>query len=96
MPVKKKNPSAEKKARQAEKRHDRNIAVKSALKTVSKKVIKTAAGKDAQALTVALNEATRAYAKAASKGIIHRNTASRKISRLAGLANKAKASEPAA
>ncbi len=96
MPVRKKNPSAEKKTRQAEKRHERNIAVKSALKTVSKKVVKTVSEKDAPATAAALKEATKAYAKAASKGIIHKNTASRKISRLAGLANKAQTPGPIA
>lgn len=88
-PKKKKNPSAIKRARQAVKLHDKNIAVKSALKTVSKKVAVAVEKKDTAAVAGTLKEATKAYAKAASKGIIHKKTASRKISRLAKAANKA-------
>ncbi|MDA8156135.1 MAG: 30S ribosomal protein S20 [Actinomycetota bacterium] len=88
-PKKKKNPSAIKRARQAVKRHDKNVAVKSALKTVSKKAVAANEKKDAGAIAETLKEATKAYAKAASKGILHKNTASRKISRLAKAANKA-------
>ena len=88
-PKKKKNPSAIKRARQAVKRHEKNVAVKSALKTVSKKVTAAVEKKDTAAVAGTLKEATKAYAKAASKGIIHKKTASRKISRLAKAANKA-------
>jgi small subunit ribosomal protein S20 len=89
LPTVKKNPSAIKKARQAEKRHARNVAVKSALKTASKKVAATIASGTAETKADALKQAASLYSKAASKGIIHRNTASRKISRLAKAASKA-------
>ncbi len=95
LPVKKKNMSAIKKTRQSEKRHDKNIAVKSNLKTAAKKVVKAAAEKNAEGSASTLKDAVKAYAKAASKGIIHRKTASRKISRLAKLTNKALKSESA-
>lgn len=88
MPAKKKNPSAEKRVRQAEKRHERNVAAKSALKTVSKKLTRSVSDKNAEATAGALKEAAKAYARAASKGIIHKNTAARKVSRLAKLAAK--------
>ncbi len=38
--------------------------------------------KDAKAASDTLSTATRALAKAASKGVIHRNAAARKIARL--------------
>ncbi len=85
---KKKNLSAIKRVRQAEKRHEKNVAVKSALKTASKKVSKAVAGADPEVKATALKGAVSAYAKAASKGVIHKNTASRKISRLARAASK--------
>lgn len=89
MPAKKKkNLSAIKRIRQAEKNRERNVPVKSKLKTLTKKLRASEGGIEA----AALKETAVAYSKAASKGIIHKNTASRKISRLAKLANKGKAS----
>ena len=88
-PKRKRNLSAEKKVRQAEKRHQRNKAEKSKLKTVAKKVAKTVSEGGGEKTAAALKEAMVAYSKSASKGIIHRNTASRKISRLSKLARTA-------
>ena len=85
----KKNLSALKRARQAEQQRLRNKAVKSALKTVTKKVQAAAAEKKKDEVQKALTEATRAISKAATKGVIHRNTASRNISRLTKLTNTA-------
>src|SRR5262245_36433307 len=76
---------------QNEKRHQRNIATKSALKTSTKKVYGAAAAGDAEAVTTAQREASRALDKAASRGILHRKTAARKKSRLAKAANAASA-----
>lgn len=81
----KKNLSALKKARQDKKHQERNKAVKSSLKTVSKKVAKAAGEANPEAKAASLKEAILSYARAASKGIIHKNTASRKISRLTKL-----------
>jgi small subunit ribosomal protein S20 len=83
LPTRKKNLSAIKRARQAEKRHERNKAVKSGLKTASKRLQKAISEKNSGVMAPALKDLVRAYSKAASKGIIHGNTASRKISRLA-------------
>lgn len=83
----KKNLSALKRARQAEKNRLRNRSIKTEIKTVTKKVETAVAGKDREELEKALVEATKVISKAASKGVIHRNTASRKISRLSKLAN---------
>lgn len=85
MPTKarpKKNLSALKRVRQAEKRRLRNKSVKTYLKTITKKVENAiSTGNKEEALKM-LKEAIKAHMRAASKGIIHKNSASRKISRL--------------
>jgi small subunit ribosomal protein S20 len=78
----KKNLSALKRARQTVKRNLRNTSVKSTLKTVIKKVETAVSSGNKEDALKALLEAVRELNTAASKGIIHRNTASRKISRL--------------
>jgi small subunit ribosomal protein S20 len=78
----KKNLSALKRARQTVKRNLRNTSVKSTLKTVIKKVETAVSSGNKEDAIKALLEAVRELNTAASKGIIHRNTASRKISRL--------------
>ena len=75
---------------QNEKRHQRNIATKSALKTSTKKVQAAAAAGDAEATTLQRG-ASRELDKAASRGILHKKTAARKKSRLAKAANAATA-----
>ena len=85
MPAKaspKKNLSALKRARQTEKRNLRNTSVKSSLKTVIKKVEAAVSSGNKEDALKALLQAVRELNMAASKGVIHRNTASRKISRL--------------
>ncbi|HIX06576.1 MAG TPA: 30S ribosomal protein S20 [Candidatus Fournierella excrementavium] len=67
-----------------------NKAIKSNLKTVVKKanaaIAANAADKDA-----VVKVAVSTIAKAQSKGVVHKNTAARKISRMAKRANKANA-----
>ena len=70
-------------ARQAERRHERNRATINTVKTLVKKVQTAVAGKKADEAKTSLVAATSAIGKAVSKGILHRNTASRRISRLA-------------
>lgn len=85
MPAKaqpKKNMSAIKRARQAEKRTERNKAVRSFVKTVIKKVETAVSSQNREDSGKALLEAIRGLKRAASKGVIHKNTASRNISRL--------------
>ena len=85
MPAKaspKKNLSAMKRARQAVKRNLRNTSVLSSVKTVLKKVEEAIASGNREDAGKALLRAVKALNKAASKGVIHDNTASRKISRL--------------
>ncbi len=77
-----------KRQKQAEKKHLVNKAVKSSLKTLAKKVEQAAAEKKADAAKEALVKAMKAYDKAASQGILHKATASRKISRLSTKVSK--------
>ena len=65
----------------------RNKMVKSKVKTLTKKVEAAVANKDAQAAAEALKVATVEIKKAGSKGVYHKNTCSRKISRLAKAVN---------
>ena len=65
----------------------RNKAIKSKVKTCVKKVETAVANKDAQAAKEALKIATVEINKAGSKGVYHKNTCSRKISRLAKAVN---------
>jgi small subunit ribosomal protein S20 len=76
---------------QNEKRHQRNVATKSALKTSTKRVHAAAAAADGEAATTAQLEAARALDKAAGRGILHKKTAARRKSRLAKAANAASA-----
>lgn len=71
-----------KRARQNEKRRARNAAVKSSIKTSLKKVAAAIDAKDREAAETTLKKVTPMIDKAASKGTIHKKTASRKISRL--------------
>ena len=81
-----------KRNRQNEKAHERNKAVRTSLKTSTKKVHLAAASGDAEAATARAREASRAYDKAASKGMVHKRTAARHKSRLAKAANRTAAS----
>jgi small subunit ribosomal protein S20 len=79
--------SAKKRAITSLKRNERNRMVKSSLRTAVRKFVEAGA-EDAQAK---LNQAFAALDKAASKGVIHKNTAARKKSRLAKRLAKASA-----
>jgi small subunit ribosomal protein S20 len=80
-----------KRARQAIKRTQRNRVVLSAVKGVVKKVLAAIEEKNREEATALLREATAALSKATSKGVLKRNTASRRISRLAARVNSATA-----
>ncbi|GAB3348294.1 30S ribosomal protein S20 [Modestobacter lapidis] len=66
-----------------EKARQRNVAVKSALKTQVRRFRSAADAGDKDAATVALVTAGKALDKAASKGIIHKNQAANRKSALA-------------
>jgi small subunit ribosomal protein S20 len=84
-----KNKSAIKRAGQAEKRRLRNSHVKSTMKTNIKKALSSLGEKDKSNAGVATKAAIAYIDKAASKGVIHKNQAARRISRLARKAHKA-------
>ncbi len=65
----------------------RNKMIKSSVKTSVKKVDAAIAAGDKEAAAAALKNATSTISKAASKGVYHKNTASRKIGRLATAVN---------
>ncbi len=80
--------SAKKRIDVAETRTERNKAIKSRVKTFIKKVDAAIAAGDKAAAQAALLAATSEIDKATSKGVYHKNTASRKISRLTLAVNK--------
>ncbi len=79
--------SAKKRILVAKTRNERNKSIKSAVKTAIKKVDAAVAANDKEAASAALLAATSAIDKATSKGVYHKNTASRKVSRLAKAVN---------
>jgi small subunit ribosomal protein S20 len=72
-----------KRNRQNEGRRVRNRSVRSALRTRSRRFNEALASEDSQAAEDAYRDAARALDRAASKGIIHKNRAADKKSRLA-------------
>ncbi len=74
--------SAIKRSKQNEKHRERNTAVKSRVQTAVKSVLSNVEAKDKDASKTALAEAVPLLAKAAAKGVFHKKTMSRKISRL--------------
>ena len=73
--------SAKKRILTSAKRAERNKAVKSAVKTAVKKVDAAIAAGDKAAAEESFRKAERALTMAASKGVLHKNTSSRKVSR---------------
>ena len=80
--------SAKKRVLVSQKRAERNKAAKSKVKTYIKKVDAAIASGDKEAAMLALREATSVMDMATSKGIYHKNTTSRKISRMAQAVNR--------
>ena len=74
--------SARKRIRQTEKRTIRNRARKSRVRTFLRKVEQAIAGGDKTQAQNAFRAAQPELQRAATKGVFHRNTASRKLSRL--------------
>ncbi|MFI3214132.1 MAG: 30S ribosomal protein S20 [Eubacteriales bacterium] len=67
---------------------ERNKAIKSGVKTSIKKVYAAIDAKDNEAAKAALLEATATIDKATTKGVYHKNTSSRKVSRLSKAVNQ--------
>ncbi|ANS75189.1 30S ribosomal protein S20 [Paenibacillus yonginensis] len=75
--------SAIKRVKTSEKRRALNASQKSALRTVVKTADTALVGNDVEAAKAAIVAATKKLDKAATKGLIHKNAAARKKSRLA-------------
>lgn len=83
--------SAKKRVLVAERNRLRNQAFRTSIKTAVKKVLELAQSEDKDALNTALSKAYQLCDKAVSKGILHKNTAARKKSRLTIAVNKLQA-----
>ncbi|HHV71182.1 MAG TPA: 30S ribosomal protein S20 [Clostridia bacterium] len=79
--------SAIKRVSLAEKSRKRNVAIKSSIKTATKKFMEAVNNNDQEKAVVALRKATSLIDKAATKGVIHKNAAARKKSSLARALN---------
>lgn len=79
--------SAKKRVLIAERNRERNQAVKSRVKTMVKKVLAAVEVKEVEAANAALSVAYKELDKAVTKGIVKKNTASRKKARLAAKVN---------
>ena len=80
--------SAKKRVLIAEANRQRNVAFKSSIKTAVKKALALATESDKDALAAAISNVYKLCDKAVSKGILHKNTAARKKSRLTLAINK--------
>jgi len=79
--------SAIKRIKQNQKRNARNRHVSSTLKTYIKRVREAASTNNKEAALAALQSAIPVIDKSATKGVIHKATASRTVSRLTKLVN---------
>ncbi len=86
--------SAKQRVRQSAVRRMRNRSDKSALKTQIKRLVSAVENKNIEEAEKHFSLTTKGLDKLASKNIIHKNTASRKKSRLARILNKQKAAKP--
>jgi len=83
--------SAAKAARQSAQRRDRNKSVLSAVRTQIRKAREAMESGDSAAIDAELRKAAAMLDKAASKGVLHKSNASRRVGRLSVAANAAKA-----
>ncbi|MCQ2736759.1 MAG: 30S ribosomal protein S20 [bacterium] len=89
---KKKTPIEEKRLKQSKIRNKRNVSVKRSVKTAFKKAEAAVFG-NGEGIEELVRKAVKAIDTASSKGIIKKNTAARKKSRLMLKANKALATK---
>ncbi|MFV0480392.1 MAG: 30S ribosomal protein S20 [Campylobacteraceae bacterium] len=79
--------SAEKRARQTKVKTERNRFYKTRIKNLTKAVITAVSTNDKEAAAVAFKSANKSIHAYVSKGILTKNTAARKVGRLAKLVN---------
>ncbi len=77
------SPQSKKRARQNQRRLDVNKARRSRIRTFLRKVEEAIASGDKDAAALALKQAQPELMRGVTKGVYHKNTASRKMSRLA-------------
>jgi len=80
--------SAKKRVLIAQRNTERNTAFKTSIKTAIKKVVAAASSEDKSQVGELLSKVYQLCDKAAGKGILHKNTAARKKSRLTKLVTK--------
>ena len=76
-------PQSKKRARQSERRQDINKARRSRIRTYLRKVEEAIASGNQDAAAAALKAAQPEMARGITKGVLHKNTVARKMSRLA-------------
>lgn len=81
------SPQSEKRARQSEARFKVNRMRRSRIRTFLRRVEEAIASGDSAAAQVALREAQPELMRGVTKGVVKKNTASRKMSRLAARVN---------
>jgi small subunit ribosomal protein S20 len=75
-------PQSKKRARQSERRNDINKARRSRIRTFIRKVEEAIASGSADGAKAALEAAQPEMARGVTKGVLHKNTVARKMSRL--------------
>jgi small subunit ribosomal protein S20 len=81
------SPQSKKRARQNERRSDINKARRSRIRTFVRKVEEALASGNQESAVAALRAAQPELARGVTKGVLHKNTVARKISRLAARVN---------
>lgn len=90
------HPSAIKRAKQNEKKKARNLNIKTLVKSSIKKVRAAVEKKDVEEAQKTLQKAIPLIQKARTKGVFHKNTSARKVSRLIRQVNTLKTPPTAA
>ncbi len=75
-------PQSKKRARQSERRQDINKARRSRIRTFLRKVEEALTSGNQEVAAAALREAQPELARGVTKGVLHKNTVARKMSRL--------------
>ncbi len=81
--------SQQKRIKTNEKARQRNVAVRSRLRTLSRRFREALEAGDKESAAKALHEACRAYDRAVTQGVLHRNNAAHHKSKLQKLFNAA-------
>lgn len=81
--------SQKKRNRTNEERRQRNVAVRSRMKTFAKRAMTAIESKDAEKMQADVTAAVSEVDRACAKGVIHRNTAARRKSMLQNRHNQA-------